>query len=152
MHMLLCSIISSISLALTPPDITEPVQSTFYNKSDALIVIGNEAYYSLPQSIFSEKDADLFQKYGKHTLYFSSWKQASIKNTDVKNIRKHISKYSLRVRRNGTLWIYYSGHGYTNKYGNRALVGIDATTSTLEENSIGLNEIIELARAKKRDR
>ena len=53
--MLLCSIISSISLALTPPDITEPVQSTFYNKSDAIIVIGNEAYYSLPQSIFSEK-------------------------------------------------------------------------------------------------
>jgi hypothetical protein len=148
--MLLCSIISSISLALTPPDITEPVQSTFYNKSDAIIVIGNEAYYSLPQSIFSEKDADLFQKYGKHTLYFSSWKQASIKNTDVKNIRKHISKYSLRVRRNGTLWIYYSGHGYTNKYGNRALVGIDATTSTLEENSIGLNEIIEIAREKKR--
>ena len=67
MYMLLCSIISSISWALTLPDVTEPVQSTFYNKSDAIIVIGNEAYYSLPQSIFSERDALLFKKYGKHT-------------------------------------------------------------------------------------
>ena len=40
-------------------------------------------------------------------------------------------------------------HGYTNKYGDRAIVGIDATTSTLEENSISLNEIIEMAREKK---
>ena len=133
---------SSLSFALTPPDLTEPVQSTFYNKSDAIVVIGNEAYYSLPQSIFSEKDANLFQAYGKHTLYLSSWKQQSLKNTDVKNIRKNISKYAMRVRRNGTLWIYYSGHGYTNKYGDRAIVGIDATTSTLEENSISLNELL----------
>ena len=121
----------------------------FYNKSDAIIVIGNEAYYSL-RSIFSERDALLFEQYGKHTLYLSSWKQESLINTDTKNIRKNISKYSKRVRRNGTLWIYYSGHGYTNKYGDRAIVGIDATTSTLEENSISLNEIIEMAREKKR--
>ena len=32
-------------------------------------------------------------------------------------------------------WIYKC-------YGDRAIVGIDATTSTLEENSISLNEIL----------
>ena len=42
MYTLLLSIVSSLSFALTPPDITEPVQSTFYNKSDAIVVIGNE--------------------------------------------------------------------------------------------------------------
>jgi len=136
------------ALASAPPDIKPPVAAKQKNSKDAAVIIGNENYRRLPQAIYAQNDALGVVNFLKSTRKVSSWKTIHLKNADADKINAAIKKRSRYISKKGTLWIYFAGHGYTDRDGNRYLLPIDATRSEPKENAIELNDL--MARASKR--
>jgi hypothetical protein len=132
--------------ALTPKAIDPPIQGRAVNRSDAMLVIGNESYSELPQVVFAERDAEAAMAFSMETLRISKWRSGLLLNPTGKKLNYEIGRMARRVGRGGTLWVYYSGHGYTTSSGERALVPADADSGTIEESAIPIDSILEQAR------
>ena len=135
--------------ALVPPDVSTPIKGVAKNKTDAAIVIGNEPYIQFPQVIYASKDAELMTSVFRDTLNIYKSRVFSINNADQKKIKKTL-KRSIKKVRKGTLWVYYSGHGYVRKSGERGILPSDAKYNALSESSISFNEIFATAKKNKR--
>jgi hypothetical protein len=104
-------------------------------------VIGNEAYVALPQSQWAGVDARSFQDWALHSRGVSKWRISYLENVTAKTIQKQTRRLRWRVKRNGTAWLYYAGHGVTLADGRRAVVPIDASGPTIEQAAMPLDDI-----------
>ena len=136
------------AFALTPQPIDPPMAGRTANRSDAMLVIGNESYDQLPQVVFAQRDAESAMAFSKETLRISKWKSGLLINPTGKKLRYEVGRMARRVGRGGTLWIYYAGHGYTTDSGERALVPADTQASDVEEAAITLDSIVQMARTR----
>ena len=59
---------------------------------------------------------------------------------------------SRKVQKNGALWVYFIGHGYTMANGERAILPADARDKNFDSYPISINEIINIARKKTKAR
>jgi len=105
------------------------------------VIIGNEAYVALPQSLWAGVDARSFQDWALHSRGVSKYRTTYLENVNAKTIRKHTRRLRWRVKRNGTAWLYYAGHGVTLADGRRALVPIDVSGATIEQAAMPLEAI-----------
>jgi hypothetical protein len=134
---------SSVSaVAADPPPVEPPVKSGDVASRDAALVIGNEAYLALPQSQWSGVDARSFADWLAESRGVSKYRSTYLENVDSKTILKHASRLRWRVKRNGTAWIYYAGHGVTLADGRRALVPIDVSAAALETAALPLEDLV----------
>ncbi|MEC7988216.1 MAG: caspase family protein [Myxococcota bacterium] len=135
--------------ALEPPSVEPPILGKGLNKTDAAVIIGNESYQKFPQVVFAAKDGELMAEYFRKSLRLYKSRIFSLTNANRKKMESSIKKASKKVR-NGTLWVFFSGHGYVQESGERALLPADIKDEELNEKSISFNDIIAIARKNKR--
>ena len=129
--------------ASSVPEVTPPLVAKQKHNSDAAVVIGNENYRRLPQVVYAQNDAQAVSQFLKTTRRVPSWKTSVLKNATKKDIEQALQKRSRYLSKKGTLWVYFAGHGYTDKQGNRYLLPIDADPNEPLKDSIELNEMMQ---------
>ena len=137
------------SYALIPPDVQNPLLGEGKNKTDSALVIGNESYQQFSQVVYAAKDSELMSKIFLNTIRINKSNVILVNNVDQKNLEKALKKSISKVR-NGTLWIYYAGHGFIQKSGERSILTSDANNSNPEESSLSFNDIFEMAQKNKK--
>ena len=128
--------------AVVPPNVRDPIVTKARNAKDAVLVIGNEAYLRLPQVTWAGNDAQAFEGWARRTHGVPSFRTRVLANTSRKRILKEANRVAYRVRRGGTLWVYYAGHGAVNDRGERMLLGTDSRPDTLDRTGVRLSELV----------
>ena len=135
--------------AVVPPDVSQPIKGTKKNRTDAVVVIGNESYQQFPQVVYATKDSEVMGLFFQNTLKIHKSRILKLNNAKYKKLDKTILKASKKVNK-GTLWIYYAGHGFVQKSGERAILSSEARNINPEKYSISFNDIFAIARKNKR--
>lgn len=126
-----------------PPSVDAIIKLQGGSGRDAAILIGNEAYAALPQATYASGDARAMQQFLIGGMGLSKSRVTFSENLTAAQIVDGVKRASSKVKRNGTLWIYYAGHGTTVGDGrDRALLGIDASTGAFDRAAVSLNDVI----------
>lgn len=136
--------------AADAPDIDPAVDSDERAGRDAALVIGNEGYKGLPQAIWAQDDARSFRDWAQVTRGISSRRVLFVADADAATMKKLARRASWRVRKRGTLWVYYAGHGTVDDAGTRLLLPVDADAGNLQSRAVRLEELVEILRRTKR--
>ena len=124
------------------PEVVPPLVAKQKHNSDAAVIIGNENYRRLPQVVYAQNDAQAVSQFLKTTRRVPSWKTSVLNNATQKEIEQTLKKRSRYISKKGTLWVYFAGHGHTDKQGNRYLLPIDADPNDPLKDAIELNEMM----------
>ena len=127
------------AVAATPPAVEPALRTGDRASLDGALVIGNEAYTALPQSQWAGVDARSFNDWLLHSRGVSKYRTTYLENVSAKTIQKHTRRLRWRVKRNGTAWLYYAGHGVTLSDGRRAVVPIDVSGAAIETAALPLD-------------
>ena len=129
--------------ALTPPPVSPAIVSGRYNREDVVLIIVNESYQNLPQVLYAHNDGRAFHDFAKSTLGIKTkWRTTLLENVTPAEIQSSLKRLRWRTRRGGTVWVYYVGHGFVDKDGERLLVGVDAKSATVEDEAIRITDLI----------
>ncbi len=129
------------ALAAEPPAVEPPIASGEVSSRDIAVVIGNEAYHGLPQAQWAAVDARSFRDWLTTARGVSPYRTTYLENVDRKTIDKYVKKLRRKVKKDGTVWIYFSGHGVTLPDGRRALIPIDATGASVAAEAMPLESL-----------
>lgn len=132
-----------LAAAEGPPSVDAIIKLQGGSGRDAAILIGNEAYAALPQATYASGDARTMQQFLLGGMGLSKSRVTFQENLTANQILDGVKRAASKVKRNGTLWIYYAGHGTTVGDGHeRALLGIDASTGAFDKSSVTLDSVI----------
>ncbi|MBN2800452.1 MAG: caspase family protein [Deltaproteobacteria bacterium] len=147
-----------LSLALLPslalagvPDVIERHQTGAVARADAAVVIGIEDYAFLPDVPFALRDAEAFYSFLVYTRGVPPTRVSLLsRSPTAKEMRQAIEEAASQVGPEGTLWIYFAGHGAAHpSTGDRLLLGVDmqGKAGSLEEDAyaVSVAEIDRLA-------
>lgn len=141
---------------ITPaPPIGPAVRTGERSSKDAAIVIGNEAYQTLPQATHALRDADAWEDWLVHSVGVRSSRVTRLSDVGGAEMWSQTRKAAGRVAKKGTLWVVFSGHGAVTapEGGRRTLLGVDADAATLGVNGLNLEEAARLLlRSRKAER
>lgn len=150
-HLLLGSCLAGApALAAKAPNVDPAVRTDERASRDAALVIGNEGYQALPQAVWAQDDARSFRGWAEATRGISPRRIQFAADADASSIRKLAKRSSWRVRKRGTLWVYYAGHGTVDDAGNRLLLPVDADAGNLQSRAIPVDELVATLRKTKR--
>lgn len=138
------------ALAADPPEVDPAIKTGDRATRDAALVIGNEAYAALPQVTWAQADARSFKDWLLTSRGVSKYRVRTIENGGPAAIRKELKRLQWRVRRGGTMWIYFAGHGTVDADGKRQVLGVDAPVDDLTQQGISLEELQALFLKRKR--
>ena len=122
-------------------DIDPAIQTKARASKDAAVVIGNEAYAALPQATYATADAFSFKEWVYRTHGVSKYRLRYVENTSAQTIYSEIKRMRRKVRRGGTLWVYYAGHGAVTDEGERTLLGVDANVERPTDAGVTLEQL-----------
>ena len=109
------------------PDL-QPPKTGRTASQDAAVVIGVERYYALAQVPYAERDADLFHRFLLDTVGVPSSRISNLFRSKPakEDIEREVKKRAGQVGADGTLWIYFAGHGASLPGENDVrLLGVD---------------------------
>jgi len=140
------------ALAQDAPPPAEPAQppeiGTLINGDrswrSAAVVIGVEDYDQMDDVRLAFDDALLFRDFCEDTQGVTRGRMYYRYNPGDAEMRQALARASARVRKNGTLWIYFSGQGVITEDGEARLLPADAQPED-PESAISLTEIEEMA-------
>ena len=112
---------------------------------DAALIIGNEAYQALPQVIYAEKDARAVYGWLRNSRGLSRWRIIHLEDASHREMTREVKRAASTVRRRGTLWIYFAGHGMVDESGARGLMGVDASSMNPASKMILIEDVIQTA-------
>jgi hypothetical protein len=151
LRLLLClALSSSPALAAKAPNVDPAVRTEERAGRDAALVIGNEGYQALPQAVWAQDDARSFRGWAEATRGISPRRIQFAVDADAATLTKLAKRSSWRVRKRGTLWVYYAGHGTVDDAGRRLLLPVDADAGNLQSRAIALDELVATLRKTKR--
>ena len=110
----------------------------------AAVVIGIENYNQLADVRMAFDDALMFRDFCEDSQGVPRGRMYYRYNTSDREMRQALARGAARVRKNGTLWIYFAGQGVITEDGEARLLAADATEDSLEQ-AISLTEIEEMA-------
>lgn len=118
------------------------------NKNAYSIVIGIEQYrQKLPNADYATQDAKTMTEYLTKVMGYPEENVVTLLNENATNVdlAKYFEKWlPNNVERNGTVFIYYSGHGAPNaKTGDAYLVPYDGDPSFIEQTGYPLKKLYE---------
>lgn len=142
---------STAAHAEKPPPVSPPLITADQLSRDAAIIIGNEAYEALPQVIYASRDARAVTEWLQKTRGVSRYRTTILEDATRAEIEKSVRKTARKVKRRGTLWIYYAGHGTaSNDEGKRGLLGVEANPVDPASSAVLLEDIVAQARSARR--
>ncbi len=113
-----------------PPDISTALSLGSKASRDSAIVIGNEDYAWLSDASHAIDDANAFRDLLLKTVGVPTWRMRFLTEANRREMRRGLKRAVSRVRRKGTLWVYFSGHGLDTGLDNGpALLGEDYDNS-----------------------
>lgn len=109
------------------PSIDEPVKGVAAHQKDGAVVIGVEDYFRLPDVPFAQRDANAFADWAKYTRGIPVDRVLSPPSNPIASeILAAAYRAGDMVGRDGTVFIYFSGHGILDRSGGRLLLGGNA--------------------------
>ncbi len=127
------------ALALAgPPDVDSPLKGTSKAKKDAALVITVEDYKLLADVSYATRDGDSLQTWLSTTHGVERVER--VQDPDRNTLRRKIDDAARAVRRGGTLWVYFSGHGTVDEDGRRILLTREAAPD--DPAGVGLNDLV----------
>ena len=144
---------SSSARAARPPAVDPAVASGARHPKDAALVVGNEAYAALPQVTWAGEDARSVAAWLGDTRGVSKWRTLTLSDASAADMTREARRVSWRVKRGGTLWVYFAGHGAVDRDGDRLLLGAGAQGADLTGDALALDTLIAtLERSRRADR
>ncbi len=149
------SLLLAASLAradeVAPPPLDELDTSAPRSRRDAAVVLYTEDYANLPDVPDAARDGEaviaLLVARGVDPARIRS-----IENPTRAGIRADVSAAARDVKRKGTLWVYFAGHGLVDADVGRVLVGAEADPAAPMDASVPLADVVEFAAGSKADR
>jgi hypothetical protein len=124
------------------PQISPAIRSRTKAKRDYAIIVANETYASLPQVRWALDDGAAVYDYLRNTRGVSKWRIRYVKNASHYRLKSYMKKGRYNSSSRGTLWVYFSGHGYVDEDGQRILLGVDANPMDPSAKGLSLGKII----------
>ncbi len=129
------------ALAAGPPSVDTPIRLQGATGKDAAIIIGNEAYAALPQATYAGVDARAARDLLMNGLGISKSRVLFAENATSAQLQDILKRGVGRVKKGGTLWIYYAGYGSTSN-GQRTLLGVDVAPDAIEKAGLPLDTLL----------
>jgi hypothetical protein len=131
------------AFANDPPDISSPVVGT-ESPTSAAAILHVEEYLNIANDEGSGANAAMFQAAAIATMGIHESNIVTNSQGNRSKMRRAVRNAARRVSDGGTLWVYFSGHGFANDDG-WFLMGKDTSAdgSRLERDGISLAEIEE---------
>ena len=125
------------------PDISTPV-SGLESPTSAAAILHVEEYVNVADAIGAESDAALFQAVATSTMGLPEGNVMTNSQGNRSKMRRAVRNAARRVSDGGTLWVYFSGHGFASEDG-WVFMGKDtqADGSRLDRDGITIAEIEE---------
>lgn len=122
---MLLALIAAVAAA-EPPSFDAPVVTAAKSKKDAAIVVSNQDYATLADATGAAADAAAFADVLLRTRGIPAERVTRAQDTRDDQLRTALAAAAHTVKKGGTLWIYWSGHGALAEDGQRVLLGVDA--------------------------
>ncbi len=125
------------------PAVSPALQGTSSGPGDAAVVIGNEEYDELSQSMFSRSDARAWSDWLTGARGLRSNRVSLVQDARRVDMLKAIKRGLSKVGRGGTAWVVYSGHGAMSapEGGRRLLLGKEARADAPWASGLSLDDI-----------
>lgn len=133
--------LSGLARAAEVPKIQPLPDSGDRQYRDAAVVIGVEAYDQLPQATFAQADAQAWRDWLVRTRGVRESRVTYLDNATNRDMYRYLRKAAWRVRRRGTLWIVFTGHGAITPDGVRTLLPREATVDDLGSQGTPLTDV-----------
>lgn len=125
-----------------PPPVDPAIRTGERATRDAALIIGNEAYTSLPQATWAQQDASSFKDWSELTRGVTPSRRAVLTNADANTMSRWLKKMRWKARPGGTVWVYFAGHGAIDDSGRQVLLGTDASGGALS--GLSIDEIADI--------
>lgn len=140
--------VATAERAALPP--LEPPKTGATAPNDAAVVIAIEDYTYLPDIPFAQRDGRLVHRFLTDTVGVPAERISNlyVRPATDDSILKEVRKRAAEVGPNGTLWIYFSGHGLPWRESDTTealLVGQSATQDTIRDASVSKAELLRAA-------
>lgn len=134
---MLMLLLAALALA-GPPDVDTPLKGSGRAKKDAALMVTVEDYTLLADVSFATRDGEgvlgwLTETHGVERFVM-------VVNPDRNTLRRKVDEAARLVRRGGTLWVYFSGHGAVDADGRRLLLTREAASDDLV--GVALNDLV----------
>lgn len=122
-------LLSALSLvcpahAYDPPAL-DPQKASGRARKDVALVIAAEDYASIPDAPFAAADADAFTGFLTGNADVPAGNVVRLDNPSAAEIRTALVTLKGRVKKNGTIWLYFAGHGGIDADGLRIVLPVD---------------------------
>jgi len=139
----------TLSLAFALPDVDDAVRTGATAPSDAAVVIGIEDYFMLPKVPHADADARAVRGFLRYSRGVPDARIRMLgKGANREQILKALDELAPTVGTDGTLWVYFAGHGAADpESGERVLLGADtqADQATFQARAVRLSELYDRA-------
>ncbi len=131
--------------AAAVPSIDDPLRTGARAPGDAAVVIGVEDYAFLPDVPYAERDAQAMEDLFIYTMGIPYDRVRRLsEDASREAVLKAVEQAAGQVGPEGTLWVYYAGHGAASpSTGERLLLGVDtmANADSFEARGVGIEAI-----------
>ncbi len=126
------------------PSVDDAIETGAKANKDAALIVGNQSYAHMPDAPYARNDAASVFEHLRYTRGLGSYRLRTLNDVTVHEMRKGVRRVRGRVSRNGTLWIYFSGHLATAPDGRRVLLGSEQEPDErmLSEQGYPLDELV----------
>lgn len=132
------------------PSLSEPLRTGNSAPQDAAVVIGLEDYAFLPDIPYARADAQVFADWLVYTRGVPADRVRLLTAGSVEDMRSAVAEAREMAGSNGTVWVYYAGHGAASTTDRRLmLLGDDAkaTASSFLARGVTAEDLGEIATA-----
>ncbi len=135
-------------LAFDPPAL-DPQKGTGRSRKDAALVIAVEDYASIPDASDASADADAFTDFLTGNADLPAGNIVRLENPSAAEIRTALVTLPGRVRKNGTLWLYFAGHGGIAGDGGRIVLPADVAPEFASVTGVALTDLMGAGKSSK---
>ena len=132
--------VSRAALAYDPPTL-DAQKGSGRARKDAALVIAVEDYASIPDAAFAKADADAFTNFLVGNADVPASNVVRLDNPTAADIRSALVILPSRVRKNGTVWVYFAGHGGIAGDGDRIVFPHDVAPEFGGVDGVGLDDL-----------
>lgn len=114
-------------------------------RKDAALVIGVEDYASIRDAYAAGADADAFALFLTGNADLPASNVLRLNNASAADIRNGLVGVRSKVKKNGTIWVYFAGHGGVSADGGRIVLPADVAPEFGAVTGVALADLMNVA-------
>ena len=127
------------------PDLSKPGARLGGGERDAALIVAIENYWKLTDVPGAVDNANAWKKYLRDMRGVGEVRVLRNDDATKENIEKFTQKFAAQVKRGGTFWFVFIGHGAPAADGTHALiVGADANADSLQARSVAQRDVVRM--------